>query len=234
MANPGRHNMLNATASLAVADVLGLDTAAAAEALSSFQGARRRFTHVGDVAGITVVDDYGHHPTEIEATLGAAAELDYERVVCVFQPHRYTRTQALADEFGTAFDHADVLYVMDVFSAGETPIPGVSGKTVAQRTSQAGNVEVVYVDRRKDVIDTCATTAAPGDLVITQGAGDVTSIGPDLHRRACASAWTRVLWRERTRLLGSPLQRPRRPRRASAKLHTTYRIGGRPMRGHRA
>lgn len=177
--NPGRHNMANATAAIAVAGVLGLDLADAAAALSQFKGARRRFTHVGDVAGVTVVDDYGHHPTEIAATLGAAADLPFERIVCVFQPHRYSRTQALADEFGAAFDSADVLRVMDVFSAGEMPIPGVSGKTVVSSVLAHGHVgDVSYVPNRHALIDDLCETCRPGDLLITQGAGDVTAIGP--------------------------------------------------------
>lgn len=178
-ANPGRHNMANATAAVAVADVLGLDLDDAAAALSQFKGARRRFTHVGDVAGVTVVDDYGHHPTEIAATLGAAADLPFERIVCVFQPHRYSRTQALANEFGTAFDDADVLRVMDVFSAGEMPIPGVSGKTIVSSVRERGSVtDVTYVPNRHALIEDLCATCRPGDLLITQGAGDVTAIGP--------------------------------------------------------
>ena len=178
--NPGRHNMANATAAIAVADALGLDVAAAASALSQFKGARRRFTHVGDVAGVTVVDDYGHHPTEISVTLGAAADLGFDRIVCVFQPHRYSRTQALAKEFGRAFDSADVLRVMDVFSAGEMPIPGVSGKTVANAVRADGHVaDVAYVPSRRELIEGLCETCRPGDLLITQGAGDVTTVGPD-------------------------------------------------------
>lgn len=178
-ANPGRHNMANATAAIAVADVLGLDLTEAASALSQFRGARRRFTHVGDAAGVTVVDDYGHHPTEIAATLGAAAELGFSRVVCVFQPHRYTRTKALLHEFAHAFDHADALFVMDVFAAGETPIPGVNGRTVAHEVRAAGTVPVVrYVPNRHELVDALCAFCRPGDLVITQGAGDVTSLGP--------------------------------------------------------
>ena len=177
--NPGRHNMANATAAIAVADVLGLDVAAAAEALSQFKGARRRFTHVGDVAGVTVVDDYGHHPTEVSVTLSAAADLPFKRIVCVFQPHRYSRTQALAAEFGRAFDSADVLRVMDVFSAGEMPIPGVSGKTIVEAVRHTGNVaDVAYVPNRKRLIENLCDLVRPGDLLITQGAGDVTGIGP--------------------------------------------------------
>ena len=178
-ANPGRHNILNATASIAVADVLGLDVAQAAQALTSFRGARRRFTNVGEVAGITVVDDYGHHPTEIAATLHAASTLDFKRVVCVFQPHRYTRTQLLQHDFGTAFDDADVLYVMDVFPAGEMPIPGISGKTVASEVRAHGKVkDVSYVANRRELVERLCNECEPGDLVVTQGAGDVTLMGP--------------------------------------------------------
>lgn len=181
MANPGVHNLANATASIAVADVLGCDVHAAAQALSAFKGAHRRFTHVGDIAGITVVDDYGHHPTEIKATLAAASDLSYDRIISVFQPHRYTRTQNLLDDFARAFDLADHLVVMDVFPAGEMPIPGVSGKVLAARAVELGApVDVVSIDRRKDVIAHLCEVCRPGDLVITQGAGDVTSIGPDL------------------------------------------------------
>ena len=179
MANPGRHNMANATAAIAVADVLGMDVEDAAVALSGFKGAHRRFTHVGDVDGVTVVDDYGHHPTEIKATLAAAKDLQFDRIVCVFQPHRYSRTQALADMFGTAFDDADVLIVTDVFSAGETPIPGVTGKTVSNKVLEKGHVsDVTYIPSRRDVVSHLVEVCRPGDLLITQGAGDVTSIGP--------------------------------------------------------
>ena len=179
--NPGIHNVLNAAASIAVADVLGLDVDAAGRALTEFKGARRRFTHVGEAGGITVVDDYGHHPTEIASTLHAASELDFSRIVCVFQPHRYSRTQLLREKFGTAFDDADVLYVMDVFPAGETPIPGISGKTVAEEVRKNGHVaSISYVANRRKLIDRLCEECRPGDLVITQGAGDVTLMGPAL------------------------------------------------------
>ena len=178
-ANPGRHNMANATAALAVADVLGCDTHAAVEALSQFKGARRRFTHVGDIDGVTVVDDYGHHPTEVKATLAAAKDLQFDRIVCVFQPHRYSRTQALAADFAHAFGDVDVLRVMDVFSAGELPIPGISGKTVASGVAASGEVaDVAYIPNRRELVDDLVRTVRPGDLLITQGAGDVTQIGP--------------------------------------------------------
>lgn len=178
-ANPGRHNMANATAAIAVADAVGADLDAAAAALSEFKGARRRFTHVADIDGITVVDDYGHHPTEVAATLGAASELGFDRIVCVFQPHRYSRTQSLAADFGRAFDAADVLRVMDVFSAGEQPIPGVSGKTVVNSVREHdASKDVEYVPNRHELVDALVELVRPGDLLITQGAGDVTTIGP--------------------------------------------------------
>lgn len=178
-ANPGRHNMANATAALAVADVLGQDVNDAVAALSQFKGARRRFTHVGDIAGVTVVDDYGHHPTEVAVTLAAAKDLQFSRIVCVFQPHRYSRTQALADKFAHAFKDVDVLRVMDVFSAGEMPIPGVSGKTIANGVAATGEVvDVEYIPNRRELVNNLVSIVRPGDLLITQGAGDVTQIGP--------------------------------------------------------
>lgn len=178
-ANPGRHNMLNATAAIATAEALGLDAEAAAAALSQFRGVKRRFTHVADIDGITVVDDYGHHPTEIAATLSAAHNLDYNRVVVVFQPHRYSRTASLAHEFATAFDNADVLYVMDIFSAGEMPIPGISGKTVVGEVVSEGKAgEVNYVPSRRELTARLVNEVKPGDLLITMGAGDVTLVGP--------------------------------------------------------
>ena len=171
--------MANATAAIAAADVCGLDIAKAAEALSLFNGVHRRFTHVGDIGGITVVDDYGHHPTEIKATLAAAKGLGFDRVICVFQPHRYSRTQALASTFAHAFGDVDVLVVTEVFPAGETPIPGVSGKVVANNVSAAGGVgEVRFAPTSKKVVSTLLSICREGDLLITLGAGDVTAIGP--------------------------------------------------------
>ena len=178
--NPGRHNMLNATAVLTVARVLGLDVEAAAKALSSFQGVRRRFTHVGDIDGITVVDDYGHHPTEIKATLSAAASLGYKHVDVVFQPHRYSRLQALCDDFADAFANADKLLLIDVFSAGEMPIPGVTSKMLADvvREKHPGK-EVVYCSSRTELNEELERMVGAGDLLITMGAGDVTTVGPE-------------------------------------------------------
>lgn len=177
--NPGLHNLLNATAVIAVASALGLNLNDAASALSKFKGVRRRFTHIGDVAGITVVDDYGHHPTEIAATLKAAAGLGFNRVVTVFQPHRYTRTQDFAEEFGKAFDAADVVRIMDVFSAGEMPIPGVSEKTIVNSIHANGNVkDVDSIGGHASTIEALCNFCQEGDLLITMGAGDVTLVGP--------------------------------------------------------
>ena len=131
--NPGRHNVLNATGVITLLWALGFDAAKVAQALSGFAGVRRRFDLVGEVGGVTVVDDYAHHPTEIAATISAAAGLGYKHVHVLFQPHRYSRaplfTQVLHDEFGAAFDKADSVTFMDVYPAGEAPVPGVSGKT---------------------------------------------------------------------------------------------------------
>lgn len=178
-ANPGRHNVLNATAVLATLDFLGFDAERSAEALSGFAGVRRRFELVGRAAGVTVVDDYGHHPTEVAATISAARSLGFSRVHVLFQPHRYTRTQALADEFASAFDEADDVTVMDVYSAGEAPIPGVSGKTIVDAIlARNPRKQVCYLPHRQDVVEYLRHKAAPGDLVLTMGAGDVTTVGP--------------------------------------------------------
>ncbi len=178
--NPGRHNMLNATAALASAYALGVDTAAAAEALSTFEGARRRFTHVGDVHGATIVDDYGHHPTEVKATLAAARSLDFKSVDVVFQPHRYSRLQALRDDFANAFGDADRLFLIDVFPAGEMPIPGVTSKMLADMVRELHpDKDVRYVADRPSLMALLDEVLGEGDLLITMGAGDVTTVGPD-------------------------------------------------------
>ncbi|MBM6778591.1 UDP-N-acetylmuramate--L-alanine ligase [Collinsella tanakaei] len=178
--NPGRHNMLNASAALTVAWALGQDTDAAARALSTFEGVRRRFTHIGDTRGVTIVDDYGHHPTEISATLAAAKSLDFNKVVVVFQPHRYSRLQALADDFADAFAQADVLVLIDVFSAGEMPIPGVTSKMLADLVAERHpGKRVFYASDRASLMETLDAEAASGDLLITMGAGDITQVGPE-------------------------------------------------------
>lgn len=183
--NPGRHNMLNATAALTAAYALGLDTERAAVALSTFEGARRRFTHVGETRGVTLVDDYGHHPTEVKATLRAAKNLDFGHVVVVFQPHRYTRLQALCDDFVEAFADADVVVLIDVFPAGEMPIPGVTSKMLADKIRAAHPDKTVrYASDHRSLMQLLDELACPGDLLITMGAGDVTTVGPEYLEHA--------------------------------------------------
>ena len=183
--NPGRHNVLNAAGVIALLWALGVEPQRAANALSDFAGVRRRFDLVGEVDGVTIVDDYAHHPTEIAATIAAAKTLDFKRVHVLFQPHRYSRaklfTEVLHDEFSHAFDQADFVTFMDVYSAGETPIPGISGKTfMATMLESENHPEAAFLARRQEVVPFLASKAKPGDLIITMGAGDVTAIGPEL------------------------------------------------------
>lgn len=183
--NPGRHNVLNATGVVTLLWALGFDAAKVAQALSGFVGVRRRFDLVGEVGGVTVVDDYAHHPTEIAATISAAAGLGYKHVHVLFQPHRYSRaplfTQVLHDEFGAAFDKADSVTFMDVYPAGEAPVPGVSGKTFLNVVLEhEGHPQADFVAHRVDVVPHLMDKLQPGDLVITMGAGDVTAMGPQI------------------------------------------------------
>ena len=183
--NPGRHNVLNATGVITLLWALGFDAAKVAQALSGFAGVRRRFDLVGEVGGVTVVDDYAHHPTEIAATISAAAGLGYKHVHVLFQPHRYSRaplfTQVLHDEFGAAFDKADSVTFMDVYPAGEAPVPGVSGKTFLNVVLEhEGHPQADFVAHRVDVVPHLTEKLQPGDLVITMGAGDVTAMGPQI------------------------------------------------------
>ncbi len=183
--NPGRHNVQNAAGVLTLLDALGFDASAAAESLAQFKGVHRRFDLVGSAAGVTVVDDYAHHPTEIAATIKAARELDFKRVVVLFQPHRYSRvklfTQVLREQFECAFDPCDQLVFMDVYSAGEAPVPGVNGKTFLNVVLEhEGHPAAEYIPRRVEVPARLAALTQPGDLVITMGAGDVTAMGPQL------------------------------------------------------
>lgn len=183
--NPGRHNVLNAAAVLTSLWAIGEDVQEAARSLAEFAGVRRRFDLVGEAGGITIVDDYAHHPTEAKATIEAAKKLDYHAVHVLFQPHRYSRvglfTDVLHDEFMHCFDACDTLTFMDVYAAGETPVPGISGKTFLDVVLEnPSHPDVEYVPRRQDIVNAILSKAAPGDLVITMGAGDVTSVGPEL------------------------------------------------------
>jgi len=181
---PGRHNALNALAAVAVGLDLEIPFATIREALGDFAGVQRRFQIRGTARGVTVVDDYGHHPAEIRATL-AAAKAGFDcRVVTVFQPHRYSRTQLLRQEFLTAFNQADVLVLVDVYAAGEAPIPGVTAEDLAHGIRAHGHRDVTYLaSDRERVLRHLAEVVRDGDLVLTLGAGDVSQLGPELLNR---------------------------------------------------
>lgn len=174
---PGSHNISNAAGALAVARTLGLDPAACAPALAAFYGVGRRFEIIGTSGGITVVDDYAHHPTEVRATLEAARP-GSSRVICLFQPHRYSRTAFFIDEFSRAFDDADLLLLHSVYPAGEAPIPGANSEVLAEKIRRCGKVVVHYSADITVLEEKAAQLARPGDLVITMGAGDVTNSAP--------------------------------------------------------
>jgi UDP-N-acetylmuramate--alanine ligase len=181
---PGRHNVLNALAAIAVGLDLEIPFLTIQRALASFAGVQRRFQVRGQAGGVTVVDDYGHHPAEIRATLAAAKAGFDARIVTVFQPHRYTRTVHLRQEFLTAFNQTDVLLVMDVYAAGEAPLPGVSAADLAEGIRAHGHRDVTYVGGDKGrIVEHLVQNTRPGDLVLTLGAGDVGQLGPELLAR---------------------------------------------------
>jgi UDP-N-acetylmuramate--alanine ligase len=177
LAVPGLHNVSNSIAAIAVARELDIDLEVIRKALKDFSGVQRRFQIKGEVKEIMVVDDYGHHPTEIRATLAAARTAVGRRVVCVFQPHRFTRTKHLLEEFFTAFNQADRVIIMDIYAAGEQPIHGVSGQAVYEGVKRYGHKDAAYIAGRDEVIEHLLTTLRPGDLLLTLGAGDVWKIG---------------------------------------------------------
>ena len=174
---PGRHNILNATAAVAIAHQLGIAADKIAEGLANFNGVDRRFQLRGKANGIAVVDDYGHHPTEISATLAAARECGYNKIHVIFQPHRYTRTRDLLAEFGIAFTLADTVTVLPIYAASEEPIPGVSAELLAARIRDA---EASYAVDFETAIAQAAKAAQPGDLILTLGAGNVSQLAPIL------------------------------------------------------
>ncbi len=179
----GLHNVQNSLAVVAIADELGVPFAAVRDALSSFQGIERRFQVLGEERGVLVVDDYGHHPAEIRATLEAARSGWERRIVVAFQPHRYTRTRDLADEFHGAFHQSDVLVVTSVYAASEEPIPGVSGETLAEGVRLHGHRDVRYAASLDDVLDVLVETVRDGDMVLTLGAGSIGGVGAKLLER---------------------------------------------------
>ena len=171
---PGRHNVQNALAAIGVAAELGIADETIARGFEKFHGVKRRFTRVGEVDGVAIIDDYGHHPVEIKAVLSAAREAAQGRVIAVVQPHRYTRLAGLMDEFQLAFNDADVVLVAPVYAAGEAPIEGVSHETLVEGLKERGHLGAQAVADATEVCRTLRDLAAPGDMVICLGAGDIT------------------------------------------------------------
>ncbi|MGO9777072.1 MAG: UDP-N-acetylmuramate--L-alanine ligase [Terracidiphilus sp.] len=174
---PGRHNVLNATAAVAIAHQLGIDAEKIALGLSHFRGVDRRFQYRGKARGVTVVDDYGHHPTEIRATLAAARECGYQRIHVLFQPHRFSRTLDLLDEFTGAFADADSVIVLPIYAASEEPIPGVTAERLAAKIE---GPQVQFVPDFPTAVAAVAAQAKEGDLILTLGAGSVSQIAPQI------------------------------------------------------
>ncbi len=175
--SPGAHNVLNATAAVAVALELGVDTDVAREGLAKFTGVGRRFEVKGEINGVRVVDDYGHHPTEILATLAAARSCTTGRVHVLFQPHRYTRTMHLMDDFARAFHSADRVVLLDIYAASEKPLEGVTAEALGARMREFGQRDVEYAATNDAGVKTIAADVAAGDLIVTLGAGSVSQLG---------------------------------------------------------
>jgi UDP-N-acetylmuramate--alanine ligase len=181
LAMPGRHNVLNSLAVLAVADFLGVDFAVYQRALAGFSGVGRRFTVRGQARGVMVVDDYGHHPAEIRATLaGARSGFRDRRLVVAFQPHRYSRTRDLMGDFARAFNEAELVAVCDVYAAGEEPIEGITSARLVDEMRRSGHIGARYVARRADVATALMPELRDGDIFITLGAGDVWMVGEEV------------------------------------------------------
>jgi UDP-N-acetylmuramate--alanine ligase len=174
---PGRHNVLNATASVAIAHQLAVPVEKIAEGLGRFRGVDRRFQHRGEAGGVTVVDDYGHHPTEIRATLAAARECGHRKIHVVFQPHRYTRTLDLMDEFAGAFTDADSVTVLPIYAASEEPIAGVTGEKLAEKIA---GPKVQFSADFPAAVSAVVAEAKEGDLILTLGAGNVSQLAPQI------------------------------------------------------
>lgn len=174
---PGVHNVLNATAALAVGLEMEVAPETIRQGLAAFSGVDRRFTVKGTERGITVIDDYGHHPTEVKATLAAARLCHYPRIHVLFQPHRFTRTRHLMEEFGTAFHQADSVFLLDIYAASEASIEGVSAKALLEKIRSFGHRSVHYVPDQESGIEAVVNAAQPGDLILTLGAGSISQAG---------------------------------------------------------
>jgi UDP-N-acetylmuramate--alanine ligase len=183
VAMPGIHNVRNALAAIAVGLELGVTRQHIDQALAGFRGVERRFQVLGEKGGVLVVDDYGHHPTEIKATLAAAKNGWGRRLVVLFQPHRFTRTKDLLEEFPAAFKLADHLFLTDIYPAGEAPIPGATGERLAEVIRRAGTPPLTYVPRKDQLVEAVLPVLKPGDVVVALGAGDIGQIGRALFER---------------------------------------------------
>ncbi|MBC8166030.1 MAG: UDP-N-acetylmuramate--L-alanine ligase [Bryobacteraceae bacterium] len=177
LAVPGAHNVLNASAAVAVAMELGVETAIIRDGLAEFRGVDRRFQQRGTERGVTVIDDYGHHPTEIRATLAAARDCRFGRILVIFQPHRYSRTYHLLDEFAHAFHQADGVCVLDIYAASEQPIAGVTAEALVDRMKAFGQRSAQYSGTIDNAVEAIAAEVREGDLVMTLGAGNVWQAG---------------------------------------------------------
>jgi UDP-N-acetylmuramate--alanine ligase len=190
---PGRHNVLNSLAAVAVATELGIADSAIQKALAGFQGIDRRLQQLGEIhwtgGRALIVDDYAHHPTEIEATLDAVRQAwPTRRVVLAFQPHRYTRTRDLLDDFGRSLSECDVLLVTEVYAAGEAPIAGADGRAICRAVRTRGLIEPVFVERVDDLAEALRAVLHDGDLVLTMGAGNIGAVAQELRARFAAGA----------------------------------------------
>ncbi len=183
VAMPGIHNVRNALAAIAAGLALGVPLPHIRQALAGFKGVERRFQVLGEKNGIMIVDDYGHHPTEIKATLAAAKDGWQRRLVVLFQPHRFSRTRDLLGEFPAAFRQADQLFLTDIYPAGEAPIPGVTGERLAEAIRAAGTPPLTYVPRKDQLVEAVLPKLKPGDVVVALGAGDIGQIGRTLFER---------------------------------------------------
>ncbi|MBW1679423.1 MAG: UDP-N-acetylmuramate--L-alanine ligase, partial [Deltaproteobacteria bacterium] len=181
---PGTHNVQNALAAVAVARELELDVAVIRKGIEEFKGVERRFQIQDEIDGITIVDDYGHHPTEIKLTLNTVKQVWKDRrVVVVYQPHRFTRTQILFKDFLTAFYQADHLVLTDIYPAGESPIKGVNSEALFQGIKEHGHKSVVFISELEKIVDHLLDVLKPLDVVLTLGAGDIWRVGAELTQR---------------------------------------------------
>jgi len=188
---PGVHNVRNSLAAIAVATELGVEDAAMLRALAAFQGVDRRLQHIDDVmtsvGRLTVIDDYGHHPTEIEATLEAVRQgYPERRVVLAFQPHRYTRTHDLIDDFGKALSAADVLFVTEVYAAGEAPIAGADGRAICRAVRSRGQLEPLFVEKVEELAGALRDVVHGGDVIVAMGAGNISAVAHALPQSLAA------------------------------------------------